>query len=54
MRVAVRRMRAAAIVFDEYIESEKVEPHIKGLKRTLEPWEESGTWMFSGKRRKII
>lgn len=35
MRVAVRRMRAAAIVFDEYIESEKVEPHIKGLKRTL-------------------
>jgi CHAD domain-containing protein len=35
MRVAVRRMRAAAIVFDEYIESEKVEPHLKGLKRTL-------------------
>ncbi len=54
MRVAVRRMRAAAIVFDEYIESEKVEPHIKGLKRTLGAWEESGTWMFSGKRRKII
>ena len=35
MRVAVRRMRAAAIVFDEYLESEKLEPHLKGLKRTL-------------------
>ncbi|WP_269848585.1 CHAD domain-containing protein [Methanosarcina horonobensis] len=35
MRVAVRRMRAAAIVFGEYLESEKVEPHLKGLRRTL-------------------
>ncbi len=35
MRVAVRRMRAAAIVFDKYLESEKLEPHLKGLKRTL-------------------
>ncbi len=35
MRVAVRRMRAAAIVFDEYLDSEKVEPHVKGLRRTL-------------------
>jgi CHAD domain-containing protein len=35
MRVAVRRMRAAAIVFDEYLESEKLEPHLKGLRRTL-------------------
>ena len=35
MRVAVRRMRAAAIVFDKYLDSEKVEPHLKGLKRTL-------------------
>jgi CHAD domain-containing protein len=35
MRVAVRRMRAAAMVFGEYIESEKMEPHLKGLKRTL-------------------
>lgn len=35
MRVAVRRMRAAAIVFDEYIESEKLDLHLKGLKRTL-------------------
>jgi CHAD domain-containing protein len=35
MRVAVRRLRAATIVFDEYLESEKLEPHLKGLKRTL-------------------
>jgi len=35
MRVAVRRMRAAATVFDKYLESEKLEPHLKGLKRTL-------------------
>ena len=35
MRVAVRRMRAAAVVFDEYLESEKLEPHLKGLRRTL-------------------
>ncbi|WP_440946346.1 CHAD domain-containing protein [Methanosarcina sp. T3] len=35
MRVAVRRMRAAATVFNEYLESEKLEPHLKGLKRTL-------------------
>ncbi|KKH93054.1 hypothetical protein EO95_09220 [Methanosarcina sp. 1.H.T.1A.1] len=35
MRVAVRRMRAATIVFDEYLDSEKLEPHLKGLKRTL-------------------
>lgn len=35
MRVAVRRMRAAAIIFDNYLETKKVEPHIKGLKRTL-------------------
>lgn len=35
MRVAVRRLRAAAIVFDEYLESEKLEPHLKGLRRTL-------------------
>ncbi|WP_410508308.1 CHAD domain-containing protein [Methanosarcina hadiensis] len=35
MRVAVRRMRAAAIVFDKYIESEKLDPHLKGLRRTL-------------------
>lgn len=35
MRVAVRRMRAAAIVFEEYIDFEKIEPHLKGLRRTL-------------------
>jgi CHAD domain-containing protein len=28
-------MRAAAIVFDKYIEFEKIEPHLKGLRRTL-------------------
>jgi CHAD domain-containing protein len=35
MRVAVRRMRAAAIVFEKYLDFEKVEPHVKGLRRTL-------------------
>jgi CHAD domain-containing protein len=35
MRVAVRRMRAAAKVFEAYLDSEKLEPHIKGLRRTL-------------------
>ncbi|AKB20210.1 MULTISPECIES: CHAD domain-containing protein [unclassified Methanosarcina] len=35
MRVAIRRMRAATTVFNEYLESEKLEPHLKGLKRTL-------------------
>jgi len=35
MRVAVRRMRASTLVFDEYLESEKLEPHLKGLRRTL-------------------
>lgn len=35
MRVAVRRMRAAAIVFGKYLESEELEPHLKGLRRTL-------------------
>ncbi|HIH93215.1 TPA: CHAD domain-containing protein [Methanosarcina acetivorans] len=35
MRVAVRRTRAAATVFNKYLESEKLEPHLKGLKRTL-------------------
>lgn len=35
MRVAVRRMRAATTVFDEYLDSEKLEPHLKGFRRTL-------------------
>lgn len=35
MRVAVRRMRAAAKVFEDYLDSEQLEPHLKGLKRTL-------------------
>lgn len=35
MRVAVRRMRAATKVFDAYLDSEKLEPHFKELKRTL-------------------
>jgi len=35
MRVAVRRMRAAAKVFEAYLDPEKLEPHLKGLKRTL-------------------
>ncbi|HWR25529.1 MAG TPA: CHAD domain-containing protein, partial [Methanosarcina sp.] len=35
MRVAVRRMRAAEKVFEAYLDSEKLEPHIKGLRRTL-------------------
>ncbi|MDQ1252015.1 MAG: hypothetical protein QG646_1130, partial [Euryarchaeota archaeon] len=35
MRVAVRRMRAAGKVFEAYLDSEKLEPHINGLKRTL-------------------
>jgi CHAD domain-containing protein len=35
MRVAVRRMRAAAKVFEAYLDSEKLEPHINGLRKTL-------------------
>ena len=35
MRVAVRRMRAAAKVFEAYLDSKKLEPHIYGLRRTL-------------------
>ncbi len=35
MRVAVRRMRAAARVFENYLDSGELEPHLKGLKRTL-------------------
>lgn len=35
MRVAVRRMSAAAKVFEAYLDFEKLEPHLKGLKRTL-------------------
>ena len=31
MRVAVRRMRAAAKVFETYLDSEQLEPHLKGL-----------------------
>ncbi len=35
MRVAVRRTRAVAKVFEAYLDSGKLEPHLKGLKRTL-------------------
>jgi CHAD domain-containing protein len=35
MRVAVRRMRAAAKVFETYLDSEQLEPYLKGLRRTL-------------------
>jgi len=35
MRVAVRRMRAAANVFETYLDFEQLEPHLKGLRRTL-------------------
>jgi len=35
MRVAVRRMRAAAKVFESYLDFEQLEPHLKGLRRTL-------------------
>lgn len=35
MRVAVRRMRAAAKVFEAYLDFEKLKPHIKGLRRPL-------------------
>lgn len=35
MRVAVRRMRAAAKVFETYLDSRQLEPHLKGLRRTL-------------------
>jgi CHAD domain-containing protein/inorganic triphosphatase YgiF len=35
MRVAVRRMRAAAKVFETYLDSEQLEPHLKELRRTL-------------------
>jgi CHAD domain-containing protein/inorganic triphosphatase YgiF len=35
MRVAVRRMKAAVKVFEAHIDSGKLEPYLKGLKRTL-------------------
>lgn len=35
MRVAVRRTRAAAKVFEAYLASKQLEPHLKGLRRTL-------------------
>jgi CHAD domain-containing protein len=35
MRVAIRRMRAAAKVFEAYLDSEELEPHLKGLKKTI-------------------
>lgn len=36
MRVAARRMRAAAKVFETYLDSEQLEPHLKGLRRTID------------------
>ena len=35
MRVAVRRMRAASRVFEDYLDPGQLEPHLKGLGRTL-------------------
>jgi CHAD domain-containing protein len=35
MRVAVRRMRAAAKVFEAYLDFKKLEPQINGLRKTL-------------------
>lgn len=35
MRVSIRRMRAAAKVFEAYLDSKKLGPHLKGLKSTL-------------------
>ena len=35
MRVAIRRMRAAVKVFEAYLDSKKLEPHLEGLKSTL-------------------
>ncbi len=35
MRVAVRRMRAASKVFEAYLDSKQLGPHLKGLRRTL-------------------
>lgn len=35
MRVAIRRMRAAAKVFEEYLDSKKLKPYLEGLKITL-------------------
>ena len=35
MRVAIRRMRAAAKVFEAYLDSKKLKPHLEGLKSTL-------------------
>lgn len=35
MRVAIRRMRAAAKVFEAYLDSKKLEPRLKGLRSTL-------------------
>ena len=36
MRVAIRRMRAATKVFETYLDSEQLEPHLKGLRRILD------------------
>jgi CHAD domain-containing protein len=35
MRVAIRRMRAAAKIFETYMDSKKLRPHLKELKSTL-------------------
>ena len=35
MRVAIRRMRAAAKIFEAYMDSKKLEPHLKELRSTL-------------------
>ncbi len=35
MRVAIRRMRAAAKVFEAYLDSKKLKPYLEGLKSTL-------------------
>ena len=35
MRVAIRRMQAASKVFEAYLDSKQLKPHLKGLKKTL-------------------
>ena len=35
MRIAIRRMQAASKVFEAYLDSKQLEPHTKGLKKTL-------------------
>ena len=54
MRVAVRRMRAASRVFEDYLDPGQLEPHLKGLrKNTWFTRRSKGSGRFPGKSGRI-